>query len=183
MKADRKMIAALAMAIAIPAEGLRQFAYYDPPGVLTVCYGTTGKDVVKGKKYSLDECRAFLERDMLAAVDTVDRCHPGLPDKVRAAFADAVYNLGPTVACASTASKYLSAGHLTAACDQLPRWNKARVAGAMVALPGLTKRRAAEQALCLEGVWTSAAPRGSESTGAPLPALGLIAARAAGKAV
>ena len=29
---------------------------------------------------------------------------------------------------------------------------KARVAGGLVALPGLTKRRAAEQALCLEGV-------------------------------
>ena len=181
MRANRKMIAAIAMAVAIPMEGLRQYAYFDPPGILTVCYGTTGKDVVKGKKYSLEECRAFLERDMLAAVDTVERCHPGLPDPVVAAFADAVYNLGPSVACDSTASRYLAAGKLIAACDQLPRWNKARVGGVMVALPGLTKRRAAEQKLCLEGLsWNGVLPA-SESTGAPLPALGLIAASAAGR--
>lgn len=183
MRADRKTIAAIAMSIAIPAEGLRQYAYYDPPGVLTVCYGTTGKDVIKGKKYSLEECRAFLERDMLAAVDTVERCHPGLPDHVVAAFADAVYNLGPSVACSSTASRYLDSGDIKAACDQLPRWNKAKVGGVMVALPGLTKRRAAEQKLCLEGLsWNGVLPA-SESTGAPLPALGVIAARAAGQAV
>ena len=28
--------AAIATAIAAPAEGLRQWAYYDPPGILTV---------------------------------------------------------------------------------------------------------------------------------------------------
>lgn len=141
--------AAIAAAIAIPAEGLRQYAYFDPPGILTVCYGTTGKDVIKGKRYSLDECRNLLERDMLAAIETVERCHPGLPDNVLAAFGDAVYNIGPTVACNSTASKYLDMGQINYACDQLLRWDKARVAGVMVSLPGLTKRREKERALCL----------------------------------
>lgn len=155
MRANRKTIAAIAMTLAIPAEGLRQYAYYDPPGVLTVCYGTTGKDVVKGKTYSLEECRAFLERDMLEAITIVERCHPGLPDKVLAAFSDAVYNIGPNVACNSTANKYLKSGDYVAACNELPKWNKARVAGQMVALPGLTKRREAERQLCLEGAsWT-----------------------------
>ncbi len=145
---------ALAAAIAIPAEGLRQWAYYDPPGILTVCYGST-TDVQKGKKYSLDECKARLDADMLAAVQAVDRCAPGLPVPVLAAFSDAVYNIGPTVACdtsRSTAARLLKAGDLRGACDQLPRWNKARVAGAMVELPGLTKRRAKERELCLEGL-------------------------------
>ena len=144
---------ALAAAIAIPAEGLRQWAYYDPPGILTVCYGST-TDVRKGVKYSLDECKARLDADMLAAVQAVDRCVPGLPVPVLAAFGDAVYNIGPTVACdtsRSTAARLLKAGDLAGACQQLPRWNKARVAGAMVELPGLTKRRAAEMALCMEG--------------------------------
>ncbi|OHD24088.1 MAG: hypothetical protein A2Y38_14725 [Spirochaetes bacterium GWB1_59_5] len=141
--------AAIATALAIPAEGLRQFAYYDPPGILTVCYGTTGPEVIKGKKYSLDECKAFLDADMLSAVKMVEACHPGLPEKVLAAFGDAVYNLGPTVACNSTASSYLAMGNYVSACNQLPRWNKASVAGAMVPLPGLTKRREAERLLCL----------------------------------
>lgn len=143
--------AAIATAIAIPAEGLRQYAYYDPPGILTVCYGST-TDVVPGRKYSLAECRARLDADMLKAVEAVDRCAPGLPDNVLAAFADAVYNLGPRIACDksnSRAARYLSVGYIDMACDELPRWNKARVGGVSVELPGLTKRREAERRLCL----------------------------------
>lgn len=144
-------VASLAAVIAIPAEGLRHYAYYDPPGILTVCYGST-HNVEKGKRYSLEECKARLEKDMLDAVLTVERCHPGLPEPVAASFADAVYNSGPTIACNSTASKFLSAGNFEAACKQHPRWNKAKVAGVYVALPGLTKRTLAREALCLRGV-------------------------------
>jgi GH24 family phage-related lysozyme (muramidase) len=146
--------AAIASAIAIPAEGLFHFAYYDPPGILSVCYGST-KDVQKGRYYSLDECKARLQSDMMASVDAVDKCAPGAPDSVLAAFSDAVYNIGPTVACSteqSTAARLLKAGDYRAACQQLVRWDKAKVAGVMVALPGLTKRRAAERDLCLRDV-------------------------------
>jgi lysozyme len=144
--------AAIAAAIAIPAEGLRQVAYYDPPGILTVCYGSTTK-VEKGKTYSLEECKQRLESDMMEAINAVDRCVPNLPENVLAAFGDAAYNIGPTIACGpSTASRYLKAGDIEAACNQLPRWNKARVAGHLVELPGLTKRRNAERDLCLKGL-------------------------------
>lgn len=146
--------AALAAAIAIPAEGLRQVAYYDPPGVLTVCYGST-KDVVKGKRYSIEECRERLDADMMEAVTQVDACHPGLPESVLVAFSDAVYNLGPGIACnqqQSTAARLLAAKEYEAACRQLPRWDKARVAGQLVSLPGLTKRRNVEMQVCLEGL-------------------------------
>jgi len=142
-------VAALATAIAVPAEGLRQFAYYDPPGILTVCAGHTGPDVVANRIYSLAECKAFLTADMLKAVEQVEKCHPNLPENVHAAFADAVFNLGPKVACDSTASGFLEQGDYAAACAQLPRWNRARVGGVLVPLPGLTKRRAKEMALCL----------------------------------
>ncbi len=145
---------AIATAIAIPAEGLRQAAYRDPVGILTVCYGTTGSDVVAGKLYSLDQCKALLDRDMLAAIQTVEKCAPGLPVPVLAAFADAVYNIGPTVACdtqKSTAARMLKAGELRAACQQLPRWNRAHVGAASVELPGLTKRREREMQVCLSG--------------------------------
>lgn len=144
---------AIAVAVAIPAEGLRQTAYRDPVGILTVCYGTTGKDVTTGKTYSLAECKSLLNRDMLGAVEQVETCVPGLPEKTLAAFADAVYNIGPKIACDtahSTAARLLKAGDIKGACNQLPRWDKASVGGVMVSLPGLTKRRAKEQALCLE---------------------------------
>ncbi len=86
------------------------------------------------------------------AIVTVDRCAPGLPENALAAFGDAVYNMGPTIACntqKSTAARFLKAGDITAACNQLVRWDKAKVAGVMVTLPGLTKRRAKERDLCL----------------------------------
>jgi GH24 family phage-related lysozyme (muramidase) len=144
--------AAIAAAIAIPAEGLRQWAYHDPVGILTVCYGHTGADVSAGRKYSLEECSQLLSADMLKAVEAVDRCVPGLPEPVLAAFSDAVFNMGPTIACntgRSTAARLLREGEYEAACRQLSRWDKARVGGVMVTLPGLTKRRAAEEDLCL----------------------------------
>jgi GH24 family phage-related lysozyme (muramidase) len=154
--AERAKAAALiATALAIPAEGLRQFAYYDPPGILTTCYGHTGPDVVRGKKYSLPECKALLDTDMLNAVLSVERCAPGLPVPVLAAFSDAAYNLGPKIACDtshSTAARMLKAGDIAGACNQLPRWNRATVGGVSVELPGLTKRRAAERELCLTGI-------------------------------
>lgn len=143
--------AALATTIAISAEGLRRYAYYDPPGILTVCYGST-TNVVKGKKYSLEECKSRLNADMMEAINHVERCVPNLPPHVLAAFADATYNLGPKIVCGpSTASNHLRAGDIVAACRQLPKWNKARVAGQYVELPGLTKRRMAEMDLCLNG--------------------------------
>ena len=153
--ADKRIVMALAAAtaIAIPAEGIRRTWYFDPPGIVTVCYGHTG-DVDKAKTYSLDECKALLDKDMLHAVSTVDTCRPGLPAPVLAAFADAVYNLGPTIACnpdKSTAARMLRDGNLKSACLQLDRWSYAKLGGVNVRLPGLIKRRAAERDLCLSG--------------------------------
>jgi lysozyme len=144
----------LASALAVPAEGLRRVAYYDPPGILTVCRGHTGPDVIKGRVYSLAECEALLDQDMRKAVDQVERCVPGLPPHQLAAWSDAVYNLGPTIVCRpdkSTAARLLKGGRLMEACDQLPRWDKATVAGVLVTLPGLTKRRLAERDVCRGG--------------------------------
>ncbi len=150
----RALAAALAAAIALPSEGLRQVAYYDPPGVLTVCRGHTGPDIDKRKIYSIPECDALLSDDMRKAVAKVDSCIPDAPPRVLAAFADAAYNLGPRMVCDtkfSTAARKLAAKDWVAACNELPKWDKARVAGVMVSLPGLTKRRALEQKLCLTG--------------------------------
>lgn len=142
------VILSATVALAAGFEGLRQYAYYDPrPGdaILTVCYGSTTQ-VEKGKKYSLAECRERLEADMAEAIAIVEHCHPNLPDNVLIAFSDAVYNIGPKVACNSTASKYLKAGNYEAACNELPKWNKSN--GEV--LPGLTRRREAERQICLD---------------------------------
>lgn len=147
---SRRIKAAVASAAALAAgfEGLRQYAYYDPVGILTVCYGST-TSVQKGKKYGLDECKARLDADMLQAISIVDTCVPNLPGNVLVAFGDAVYNMGPKIACStekSTAARLLKTGKYEAACQQLPKWNKA----AGIPLPGLTKRRAKEMEVCLD---------------------------------
>ena len=143
-------VAAIAAAIAIPAEGLRQWAYRDPgPAIWTVCFGHTGPEVKEGTHYSLEQCKDLLSKDMMTAVVQVERCHPNLPVNVHAAFADAVYNLGPKVACNSTAARYLASGNYELACKELPKWNKTRIMGQLVPLPGLTKRRNEEMKLCL----------------------------------
>ncbi len=143
-----------ACAIAVPAEGLRQWAYRDPPGILTVCWGST-RNVQPGREYSLAECRERLQADMLQAVQAVEACRPGLPEPVLAAFSDAAFNLGPRIACdtqRSTAARLLKAGRYRDACNQLPRWNTARIAGQPVVLPGLVTRRERERAYCLAGL-------------------------------
>lgn len=145
---------AIASAIAIPAEGLRQVAYYDPVGILTICYGDTN-NVAPGQVASLDECKARLDKEMLHAIDQVERCRPELPVNVLAAFGDAAYNIGPRIACdleRSTAARLLKAGKWGEACAQLPRWDKVCTALGCYSLPGLTKRRNAEMALCMRGM-------------------------------
>lgn len=143
---------ALATAIAIPAEGLRQAAYLDPVKIPTICFGTT-TGVKLGDYRTVEQCKAYLNRDMEASVAIVERCvQPTLTVNQTAAFADAVYNIGSTPVCdqsKSTLARKLAAGDVIGACHELPRWDKARVMGVMVSLPGLTKRRIAERDLCL----------------------------------
>ena len=149
-------VLAAACAIAVPAEGLRNYAYRDPIGLPTICFGSTA-GVKMGDFRTIPECKALLNKEMLSVISTVDSCRPGLPLPVLAAFSDAAYNLGAKIACdtaKSTAARLLKAGDYTAACNELPKWSKARVAGVMVTLPGLAKRREAERQLCLTGVPT-----------------------------
>lgn len=150
---DKRAIAlVLATSIAMPMEGLRQYAYKDPIGLPTICFGST-HGVKMGDFRTVPECKALLTKEMEDVVATVDRCRPGLPPTVLAAFSDAAYNIGEHIACdssRSTAARKLAAGDITGACNELPRWAKARVAGTMVELPGLKKRREMERELCLQ---------------------------------
>lgn len=149
------LVAGTTAAIAVPFEGVRYWAYRDVVGVPTVCAGHTGPDVKFGRKYTPEECSALLTSDMLVAVNTVAKCVPNIPEPAHVAFADAVFNMGPTIACdksRSTAASLLAQGRWAEACEQLPRWNKARVAGQLVELPGLTKRRNRLMNYCLDGL-------------------------------
>lgn len=149
----KREVLALAVAVSLAGgyEGLRNYAYRDPVGIPTICYGSI-VGVRMGDYRTTEQCKALLGEEMWTRVMTVERCVPGLPVNMLAAWASAIFNLGDFLVCdgaRSTAARLLKAGQWLEACRQLPRWNKATIAGALTTLPGLTKRRAAEEKLCL----------------------------------
>ena len=80
------------------------------------------------------------------------RAGPAVP--VLAAFGDTVYNIGPRIACDTAPAQPRAACSNRRPGGCLPavaRWNKRHGGGRSVELPGLTKRRAKEMDLCLEG--------------------------------
>ena len=129
-------------------EGVRYEPYRDAVGVLTVCYGHTGPDIVPGKQYTIDECRALLDADMRVANAEVRRCLPmPMLRQIEVALTSATFNLGPRVVCGSTLQRKALANDWPGACSELDRWNQA---GGRV-MRGLTLRRGNERQVCEGG--------------------------------
>ncbi len=147
----QKRLAAAGLALAMPLviyfEGTKTTAYLDPVAIPTICRGHTG-GVKLGQVATPDQCDQLLLQDLLKADAEIKSCvNVPLNDNQRAAFASFTFNAGGGNFCGSTMARKLNAGDYTGACNELPRWVHA---GGKV-LPGLVKRRAAEQAVCLGG--------------------------------
>lgn len=139
---------ALAVALVAGAEGLRTAAYRDPIGIPTICFGET-RGVHMGDTATPEQCRDMLGARLVEFSSAVDRCLVArVPDESYAAFLSFAYNVGTGSFCGSTLVNKANAGDVAGACNELPKWDKARG----VRLPGLTKRRADERDLCLSGV-------------------------------
>jgi len=138
-------VAVLASAVIIRWEGERYEPYRDPVGILTVCYGHTGPDIVEGKRYTKEECDALLAADMTIARADVNRCLP-MPKlaHVEAALTSATFNIGAKVVCGSTLQRKALNNDWPGACAELDRWKFAKGRE----LRGLVLRRADERALC-----------------------------------
>lgn len=143
-------LAASVVALVSGFEGLRTYAYRDPVGIPTICFGET-RGVKMGDHKTPAECRDMLisrlaefetgMRKCLASPDTI-------PDNAYAAFLSASYNIGTGAFCKSSIARKANAGDIRGACDALLAWDKA----GGFRLPGLTKRRAKERELCLRGI-------------------------------
>lgn len=147
---SKATVAALAVSLVAGFEGVRTQAYLDPVGIPTVCFGET-RGVKMGDKYTMDQCKGLLTISMVEHEAAMVKCikHPEvIPDKSYAAFWSFTYNVGPANFCSSTLNKKLNAGDIKGACNELPKWNKAKG----ITLPGLTNRRNEERDLCLKGV-------------------------------
>lgn len=132
-----------------PQEGKVNTTYVDPVGIMTVCYGNTGKEAIKGKIYTDDQCLDQLSID-LKEHDTqmMSYIHVPLTQYQHAAFLSFTYNVGVGSFRSSTLLKKLEAKDYTGACNELPKWNKA--GGKVYA--GLVKRREAERQICLGNI-------------------------------
>lgn len=129
-------------------EGLRLSAYKCPADVPTIGYGTT-KGVKMGMTIDKAEAERLLRDDVARFEQYVDKLVTvPLMQGQFDALVSFCYNLGPANLEQSTLLKYLNTGLYADAANQFMRWNKAN----KTVLAGLTRRRAAEQALFLEGV-------------------------------
>lgn len=141
------LVAVLALAAPLIAkwEGVRHYAYRDSVGVLTVCYGHTGPDVIDGKSYTDAECKALLDADMRVADKAVRACIPvPMLVHIEAALVSLVFNVGPRAVCNSTIQRKALANDWPAACAGIDAW---KYAGGRV-FSGLVLRRADERKLC-----------------------------------
>jgi lysozyme len=158
----KRSVAAAVVAIGLVSgfEGLRTYAYRDPVGIPTICFGET-RGVKMGDHKTEAECKTLLGDRLIEHEAGMRKClkdPDGIPINPYIAALSLTYNIGQGAFCGSTVRKQLDARNWRAACDAFLAWDKARVAGVLVRLPGLTKRRQAERALCLKGVVTFVMP-------------------------
>lgn len=150
----KHLIAGGAGAIAIAAallgghdglEGRRYEPYRDVVGVITVCDGHTGKDIIPGKRYTDAECDTLLNKDLERVKAQIDPLiKVSIPESERAAFYSFAYNVGTGAFARSTLLKKLNAGDYAGACNELKRWT---YAGGKQ-WKGLVTRREIEREVC-----------------------------------
>lgn len=134
----------------VPAwEGKTNEAIIPVPGdVPTICWGYT-KGVKMGDTATDEECIHFLRAELEHALAVVDRnIKVKISEEERAAYASLVYNVGAAAFASSTIVKKVNRHDRLGGCNELPRWNKFKGKP----LKGLTRRRAAERILCLQGL-------------------------------
>ena len=133
--------------IVAPFEGKENKAYIDPVGIVTVCYGNTGKEAVLGKTYSDEQCLDQMATDLkqhdkqLMSVVKV----PFKSDYQHAAMLSFVYNAGIGNFSSSTMLKKLNAKDYDGSCQELTKWVYAK----KKMLKGLVIRRSLEYKYCM----------------------------------
>ena len=126
-------------------EGREYVPYKDVVGIITVCDGHTGNDIIINKRYSDAECDALTKADLERIAKQVN---PSIKVKTTetqlAAIYSFSYNVGANAFIKSTMLKKLNAGDYAGACDALKRW----VYAGGKKWKGLMNRRDVEYEVC-----------------------------------
>ena len=122
-------------------EGREYVAYRDVVGVLTVCDGHTGPDIIPGKRYTDKECDALTRKDLTSIAARID---PHIKVPTTETQRAAIYSVGATATINSTLLKKLNAKDYAGACSELKRW----VYAGGKKWKGLMNRRDVEYEVC-----------------------------------
>lgn len=138
-----------AVAIIAESEGLRLAAYRCPAGVPTIGWGETD-NVRMGDTCTREQADQWLCDDLADRARSVrSMCTTDPTANELGALTSLAYNIGLEALRTSTALRQHNAGQHEAAARAICLWDKAKVSGVLTTLPGLTARRAREQALYL----------------------------------
>lgn len=114
-----------------------------PNDVPTIGWGHT-QGVQMGDTCTQDQADAWLQQDLSWAESAVEtHATIGLTDNQFASLVSLCYNIGATNFDSSTLLRELNAADVVDAADQFRVWDKQRG----IDIPGLDRRRAAEEAL------------------------------------
>lgn len=138
-------------------EGEYLDAYIDPVGIPTIGYGSIrnydeNRPVRLGDKISQDTALRWLRIETSKIVPQI-RAKIKVPVNQNEidALTSFVYNVGIGAFSRSTLLRKLNAGApRSEVAAEFDKWNKGRVRGILVELPGLTRRRNAEKQLFLK---------------------------------
>jgi|TARA_B100000424_G_C22626934_1_gene347876 lysozyme len=128
-------------------EGCELEAYKCSAGVWTIGYGRT-KNVEEGDTCTQEQADQWLHEELpVYGAYVSDAVLVPLNQNEFDALVAWTYNLGPTNLNDSTMLKVLNDNKKEEVPHQMRKWNKARVNGEKVVLPGLERRRQAESLL------------------------------------
>lgn len=137
-------------------EGFRSRAYQDVAGVWTIGYGSTrinGRPVRPSDVCTKEQARFYMLESLRDYERAVERAFPQRPTQSQFdALVVFVYNVGIGGFQSSTIYRKIKSGSVqTITESNFVAWNKARINGQLVEVPGLTRRRRAEFALFSTG--------------------------------
>ena len=126
-------------------EGFRTDAYLCPAGIVTIGYGHTGG-------VELGDCIRQKDAEQLLIAE-LEKFEAGLrcsgTENQLSAMTCLAYNIGIPAFSTSTVRRKHVQNDFRGAGEAFLLWDKATIAGKLMVLPGLVKRRMAEKALYL----------------------------------
>ena len=107
-----------------PQEGEVHGTYLDSAGIVTSCFGHTGKELRLGQKFTHEQCDEQFAEDLIKHDEEMLQFIkvPFISDYEHAAVLSFCYNVGVSSCSKSTLFRKLNEGDHIAACKQLAKW-------------------------------------------------------------